>query len=376
MKIALLTDGLFPSVMGGMQRHSRALAEQLARQGVNVDTYLPAVGEYERVVHDLKGVANLRLIPVAAPRPRRFPGHYLAEQYELSRSIAARLAESPGADVVYAQGFTGWHLLRGGGARPPVAVNMHGLEMFQRIPQWRSRAEALLLRPAVRQQLNAADAALSFGGGITRLLEGIGVPRERILEVPGALSAAMPRLQPRRPSGRRSMLFVGRNERRKGVPELLRAVELLGHDFPATLTIVGPFDEPGFAHPNTSFHGEITDTAALASLYASADILVCPSYAEGLPMVILEAMACGVAPLATRVGAVDSVVNASNGWLIEPGSAEQLAASIRAACATPDEELYRKKVAARERILQHHTWETVAPKTIAALARLTSISKS
>lgn len=370
MKIALLTDGLFPSVMGGMQRHSRALAEQLAAHGVETTVYLPAVPGYERVADDLQPTPNLRLVPVELPRPRRFPGHYLAEQYAFSRSIAARLPETR-PDVIYAQGFTAWHILRTpSSARPAIAVNMHGYEMFQSVPGLRSRAEALMLRPPVRWQLRRADAVVSFGGGISRLLVDIGVPRERIVEIPGALSAAMPDVAPRRPHEPRRLLFVGRNERRKGVVELLQAVESLGPDFPATLGIVGPFDDVAFSHPNVVFHGEIKETQALARLYTEADILACPSYAEGLPMVILEAMACGVAPLATRVGAVDSVVNETNGWLMEPASVDALAAKIREACALSDEELYLKKLASRERVMRHHTWDVVGPLTVAALERV------
>lgn len=370
MKIALLTDGLFPSVMGGMQRHSRALAEQLAAQGVETTVYLPAVPGYERVVDELQSTPHLRLVPVDPPRARRFPGHYLAEEYSFSRSIAARLPKAQ-PDLIYAQGFTAWHLLRTSrSGRPAVVVNMHGYEMFQHVPGLRSRAEALMLRPPVRWQLRRADAVVSFGGGISRLLVDIGVPRERLVEIPGALSAAMPDVAPRRPHEPRRLLYVGRNERRKGVAELLRAMELLGPDFPARLGIVGPFDDATFSHPNVVFHGEIKDTKALGRLYMDADILACPSYAEGLPMVILEAMACGVAPLATRVGAVDSVVDETNGWLMEPASADALAAKIREACALSDEELYLKKLASRERVVRHHTWDVVGPLTVAALERV------
>ena len=370
MRIALLTDGLFPSVMGGMQRHSRALAEQLAAQGVETSVYLPAVPGYERVVDELRTTPNLELVPVELPRPRRFPGHYLAEQYAFSRSIAARLAEAR-PDLIYAQGFTAWHLLRGPRTQgPAIAVNMHGYEMFQRVPGFRSRAEAFLLRPPVKWQLQRADAVISFGGGISRLLTGIGVGRERLVEIPGALSAAMPDIAPRPPRGPRRILFVGRNERRKGVPELLSAMKLLGPDFPATLSIVGPFGDVVFSQPNVVFHGEIKDTKALGRIYAEADILACPSYAEGLPMVILEAMACGVAPLATRVGAVDSVVNETNGWLMEPASADALAAKIRAACALSDDELFRKKLASRDQVARHNTWDVVGPLTVTALRQV------
>ncbi len=72
----------------------------------------------------------------------------------------------------------------------------------------------------------------------------------------------------------------------------------------------------------------------LRPYYRGADLLVLPSRTEGLPTVLLEAMACGVPCVATRVGGVPEVItDGVDGWLVEAGSAGALAEGIRKALA-------------------------------------------
>ena len=64
-------------------------------------------------------------------------------------------------------------------------------------------------------------------------------------------------------------------------------------------------------------------------LFAAADVFVYPSYHEGMPIAVLEAMACGLPIVATRVGGlVDLVEDGVNGVLVDPGRADQLAAVL------------------------------------------------
>lgn len=61
------------------------------------------------------------------------------------------------------------------------------------------------------------------------------------------------------------------------------------------------------------YHGEIRTESKIRKIISNCDVLVCPSYSEGMPTVISEAM--GLAIIATDVGAVQEMVD-GNGWLI------------------------------------------------------------
>ena len=67
-------------------------------------------------------------------------------------------------------------------------------------------------------------------------------------------------------------------------------------------------------------------------LLKKSSVLVLPSYNEGLPMAILEGMACGKAIISTTVGAIPEVVKEENGILIEPGDIKKLSEALIGYC--------------------------------------------
>ncbi len=82
--------------------------------------------------------------------------------------------------------------------------------------------------------------------------------------------------------------------------------------------------EQGIGEPKLSFLGEQED---MAEVYRKSDILVLTSEHEGTPNVILEAMAHGIAVVATKVGGVPDIVNERTGILVEPANVEELTAA-------------------------------------------------
>ena len=122
------------------------------------------------------------------------------------------------------------------------------------------------------------------------------------------------------------VLFVGRFLRIKGITELVKvAKELKNYEF--WFAGRGPYKEL-LTLPNTKYLGYFDDEKELVKLYNKATICVFPSYKENFPVVGLEALACGKATIATKVGFSEIITNDLDGILIKPRNAKQLKAAI------------------------------------------------
>lgn len=140
------------------------------------------------------------------------------------------------------------------------------------------------------------------------------------------------------------LVLIGRLAAVKGVPVLLDALAALT-DIPGLrLTLVG--DGPdraaleaqararGINHLVT-FAGYKSSTE-VAAILKSADALVLPSFAEGLPVVLMEAMATGLPVIATTIAGIPELVrDGENGRLVPPGNVAALAAAIRDLLSDP-----------------------------------------
>jgi glycosyltransferase involved in cell wall biosynthesis len=121
---------------------------------------------------------------------------------------------------------------------------------------------------------------------------------------------------------------------------LLEALSILHRqEFPVRLRAVGAFEEPGYALELairvkrlglTGLVDWIGFTRDVNAELAKMDLLVLPSlFGEGLPMVVLEAMAAGVPVVATRVeGIPEALRDGQDGVLVQPGDPQELAAAI------------------------------------------------
>jgi len=127
-----------------------------------------------------------------------------------------------------------------------------------------------------------------------------------------------------------TVLFLGLLTPAKGVYDLIDAVKLSAGKVEYQVRIFGD----GEIARTVAYAAGLdnisvfpwADRARMAAEYLQADIFVLPSYIEGLPMVILEAMGSGLPVVATRVGGVPEIVREGyNGYLIEPGDVAALA---------------------------------------------------
>lgn len=141
-----------------------------------------------------------------------------------------------------------------------------------------------------------------------------------------------------------SLLFLGRLGERKGTYDLLRAVAALKGRYSGLQVLCGGDGDVDAVH-KLAKELEITSQVRLLGwvrgkdkekLLSEANVLVLPSYHEGLPMAILEAMAHGIPVISTRVGGIpEAIEDGREGILIAPGDVVALAAGIERLLQNP-----------------------------------------
>jgi len=176
------------------------------------------------------------------------------------------------------------------------------------------------------------------------------VPRTPVYDLPNAIDTRPYRaIASRRPAtggGPVRMLYLGYLGEPKGTYDLLQAfstMETGGRE--AVLELVGDFmsvpDKDSLAEAAKGFSGPGRSVRLLPpvegeeklAFFERADIFVFPSHFEGMPIAILEAMACGLPVVATAVGGIpDMIVDGRNGLLIPPRAPLELAAALGRMC--------------------------------------------
>lgn len=171
---------------------------------------------------------------------------------------------------------------------------------------------------------------------------------------------------------------VARLNAQKGLPLLVEAAALLkarGRDF--TIEIAGDGEmrdlltrrivEAGLAG-HIRLIGSV-DGAGVRHLLQDARAFVLPSFAEGLPVVIMEALALERPVIASAIAGTPELVDGRCGWLVPAGSAKALAAAMEAAIDAPDVTIVAMGQEGRRRVAALHDAAVNAKALIAAIER-------
>ena len=169
----------------------------------------------------------------------------------------------------------------------------------------------------------------------------------------------------------RNLLFVGSLNTAKGIRFLLEALAHVSRSgLQCTLNICGDGPDRNSLEllterfgltDSVNFLGHVRWGTELTQLYRKAEILVHPSLSEGVPKVILEAMANGVAVIATTVGGIPGVVTqGENGILVPPKSSKAIADALMK--VSQEAELRNRLVQGGYAFIREHTAEKQAWK--------------
>lgn len=367
--VAICADGIYPIAVGGVQKHTHQLVHSLAGKYPDLRITVLHTHVGHQLFAELPTVHEIHI----APRPEK--RQYLLECYELSGRMAKALRGLPDA-IVYAQGLAIWKDAHAFASR--LINNPHGLESFQSL-SFKDKFLGFPFRRAFRHIWRHSRHVVSLGGRLTRILQRfVPAPESRIVVLPNGVRlpteacARSPRL-----AGLCRLLFVGRFASNKGIGDLLQAMSILtaeGHadDFLLNLVGTGPlFDSLRRENrlPHVVFHGATTD-AELHRLYCESDVFVLPTLFEGMPTVVLEAMAREMPIIVTDVGATRELVDEHNGWIIPKRAPRQLADTLKRFAALPPDARAELGAASLRKVCRRFTWDQVAEAHHAVFARL------
>lgn len=211
----------------------------------------------------------------------------------------------------------------------PYILHVHGSRTRQ---YWQG------VKPAIRRRIDAmfvgAGRVLVLGEIWRRFVaDQAPAAASRITILPNATRAAT---FPHVPDAQVRILFLGRVGERKGVPELIEALGALPREggWRAIIAGDGDLDQSLARIADLGLQDKVTmpgwvGPEDVARLLAASDILVLPSYDENLPMSVIEAMANGLAVVATPVGATEEiVVDGQTGLLVQPGDIPGLTTAL------------------------------------------------
>jgi glycosyltransferase involved in cell wall biosynthesis len=232
----------------------------------------------------------------------------------------------------------------------PYVVKAHGTDVNV-LGRWPS------VRAWARPALRGAGAVVGVSRPLVDALVRLGARPGRVRLVKNGVDRALFRPRDRAearaalglPAKGRIALYVGRLEPQKGLGELIEAFARVAQGGPQETRLVLVGDgamraelERKAARLGTVTLAGVRPPAEVAQFLGAADVLVLPSWAEGTPNVVLEALASGRPVIASRVGGIPDVVEEGRtGLLVPPRDVRALGEALRKAmsCAWSAEEL-------------------------------------
>ncbi len=254
----------------------------------------------------------------------------------------------------------------------PVLLHLHAAQLHRFYPDLPAPARMLL-----RAVFGLASRVIVLGDSARGfVIDELKVPAERVdVVINGVPAPSVPRAPLSVSGGKTRVLFLGNLSERKGVGDLLAALQrseqvqagrvdvvfVGGGDVPAYQAKAKAMGLEGCA----SFAGW-ADQAQAAQWMATADVLVLPSYDEGLPLVILEALANGVPVICTPVGEIgNTLTNGEHAVFVHPGDVPGLTAVLDSLLGDPPQ---RQQLAAQGQALYARLFSL--PKFADTVARL------
>lgn len=355
MKILFAVRSIFPDVYGGSSRFNKHLITELGkREELTLTVVSPS-----KTIH-FENYRNINEVYIEYGKNIR----------RYSKNIDCFLKDKR-FDIIFSDGLSLYYCKNINEAR--VVFHHHGYHMFQK--QYFSHllfespkeffsefAFYFIRRYTVKKFARKASYSISLGSGISNILhKKFKLNRGKIIEIPNAvfLDESIVRFEDKE---KNSFLFVGSLCFRKGVSFLADALKKTNENFKFYFVGKGPLYkklQKDFEHDSrVEVLGRISDNA-LFDLYAKTECFCFPSLQEGMPTVILEAMAKGLPIITTDIGAVKDMID-NNGFLVKKASTNSILEAILKFISLSQSEKKKLSENSRKIIEKKFTWNIVA----------------
>lgn len=366
MKLLTVNTGVFavPTSRGGTENHVYYLSRSLSKQEIEIDL-VSDVGENAEF-------GNINVHPINLPEfflfDKGFKGYMLRHAvgglYAFNK--ARELLNSNHYDIIHVHGRLTSLFLSLFKNNIPLVFTLHDDLPSRKQPHYYTYK----LSYKVFQQTVAKRAShvIVYHTKLKNYLTNLSIDPNKISVIPNGVDIDLFMMNKKERS-ENCLIFVGFLTKRKGVNYLLEAVSKIGN---IRLIIVGDGPEKKSLKllanalnisENVTFVGSIGHHE-LSNYYSQASIFILPSFSEAFPQVVLQAMSCGLATIATNISGLPEVITAGyNGFLVEPANVEQLREKIRILAHNPN---LSKQIGknARKIVEERYRWDIIAKQTI------------
>jgi glycosyltransferase involved in cell wall biosynthesis len=369
----LIINSEYPPIGGGASHASRNIAEMMVSRGHTVR--IITARHRDLPAKEILGGVEIHRVFTAKRKIDR-SGPFEQGLFMLTGSLKAiQLCRTICPDAALAFfGIPGGavarvlHLTK----RIPYIVSLRGGD----VPGFRPYdfgAYHFLMAPLIRSVWKHASGVVANSHGL-KLLATRFYPAIPVDIIPNGVQANL--YQPAQPGGKNRLLFASRLTHQKGLDILLKALATLQPlEWHLTIAGDGPrrADWESLSHSlglqqRVDFVGWVDDEQ-LRKNYDAADIFVLPSRHEGMPNVVLEAMACGLPVIATGIaGSEELVVDGQTGFLVPVDDPSALAAALKTLLTDP-RRVQSMGQAGRERVVASYTWEAVTDSYLSRLEK-------
>lgn len=218
----------------------------------------------------------------------------------------------------------------------------------------------------LNKEIGIADKIVVGSSFVKNSFFSVGVSKKKLVVLPYGVDTRLftPSVSPPHSSKQLRVLFVGQIGQRKGISYLLRAFKRFQR-LGTSLTLVGRIqgDSQTFAPWQHMFkHISHCPQTKLLKIYQEHDIFLFPTLLEGLPLVVLEAMACGLPVITTPNGPSDIVRDGVDGFIVPPRDVNAIVDCLERIGRDPDLRIWMGRNARRR--AQDFTWEVYRKKAV------------